>query len=245
MKNGPLDDVALGAYVVGSWLLDPREPCGRLPPGAFAATFTHGGDLVYSQRWSQGIARIFLTYRIEEGQLVTDQPSMPGEQRYPLTLDEAGRLHAYDLGERTIFVREEADEALDPDAGLLALAAVALRHGVAAASVAGPGAPFLMHEDGAGTRGLVRFVGEAPEHAHAAAARAAGALHDARACAFAVDGYLGGGSHGIHAIVVEASRRGRAGALLVAQPYTFDEHGRARASGEPTPPEETAHGLLS
>lgn len=244
MMQGFLDDGAARAHVVGSWLLDPHEPCAVVPPGMFAMTFTRAGDLVYSQRWSEGIERIFLTYRIEHGQLVTDQPSDPREQRTPLALDDAGRLLAYDLGERTCFVREMPGQELDPDAALLALAARAVRDALAATAAGAPVSPFLVHEDGAGQRSSQCFYADTPEEAQAAAEAAAKTLHEARTCVYVVDGYLGGGAHGMHALVIAASRRGRPSALVVAQPYTFDAQGRGRASGGFTPPEETGYGWL-
>lgn len=244
MTHAPLDDAALCAHVIGSWLLDPREPSERLPPGLFAATFTRAGDLVYSQRWEEGIERIVLTYRIEGGALVTEQPSVPGEQRSPLSLDDEGRLHSLDLGEPSIFAREAPDQQLDPDAALLALVSVAVRTGLASAAPTVAARSFLLHEDSAGERHLAHFDAATPEAARQAAEQAARTLVDAHACAYALDGYLGGGTHGMHAIVVEASRRGRACGLLLAQPYTFDAHGRAVPSGGLTPPEETARGWL-
>lgn len=244
MKHAPLDDASLREHVVGSWLLDPREPCDLVPPGEFAVTFTRAGDLVYSQRWSEGIERIFLTYRIEGGELVTDQPSAPREQRSRLVIDDAGRLHAHDLGAQTIFVRERDGDELDRDARLLALVAFTVRRSLTAASPRTAATPVLAHEDAEGRRALLHLDMPTPEEAHAAGELAALELHEAQLCAYALDGHLGGGTHGMHAIVVEASRRGAASGLLVAQPYTFDEHGRATPSGGLTPPEETPYSWL-
>ena len=212
-----IDTAALTARLLGSWRLDPAEPCTVATPGELAMTVTRAGELVYSDRARGGLQRIQLTYRVDGADLVTDQPSAPREQRSPLVFGADGRLYSHDLGAPAVFVRETAADILDPDAALSALAGFALRHGIASAGAGEPLIPFVVSEDGAGQRSLTRYVTDA------VGARAAGeaALRDSAATmyAFALDGYVTLDGKKTDAVIVEAGRRGRDRALVFVQPY--------------------------
>lgn len=212
------------ARLVGTWSLDPTEPCAIATPGELEATITRG-ELVYSN-FAKGLQRIQLTYRVDGGDIISDQPSAPQEQRSPIAFGEDGRLFLRDLGGPTIFVRTE--EPRDPDAALSALAGFALRHGIASAGPGDPIIPFVVIEEATGERRLIRFVTDAE------GARTAGeaelAKSDAAMYAFALDGFLTVDGAKTDAIIVEASRTGRDRALVFAQPYVL--HGdKAVASG--------------
>lgn len=202
------------ARLIGTWMLDPGEPCAIAPPGEMQVTITRS-ELVYSSFKQGGVQRIQLVYRVDGGDVITDQPSAPKEQRSPISFGEAGRLYLRDLGGPTIFVR--TDEPRDADAAMSALAGFALRHGIDSAGAGEPIIPFVVIEEADGTRKLVRFVTDAA--GARAAAEAQLASSDAAMYAFALDGYLTVDGVKTDAIIVEASRAGRARALVFAQPY--------------------------
>ncbi|MEO8549892.1 MAG: hypothetical protein ABI678_07955 [Kofleriaceae bacterium] len=202
------------ARLIGTWMLDPAEPCAVAPPGELQATITRN-EFVYSSFQQGGVQRIQLTYRVDGGDVITDQPSAPKEQRSPISFGEDGRLFLRDLGGPTIFVR--TDEARDPDAAMSALAGFALHHGIGSAGAGEPIIPFVVIEEADGTRKLVRFVTDAA--GARAAAEAQLASSDAAMYAFALDGYLTVDGQKTDAIIVEASRVGRDRALVFAQPY--------------------------
>lgn len=203
------------ARLVGTWMLDPDEPCAIAPPGELQATITRS-ELVYSSFQQGSVQRIQLTYRVDGGDLITDQPSAPKEQRSPISFGADGRLYLSDLGAPTIFVR--SNDARDPDAAMSALAGFALRHGIDSAGSGGPIIPFVMLEYTDGTRKLVRFVTDAAG-ARAAAEAELAKSSDVAMYAFALDGYLTIDGQKSDAILVEASREGRDRALVFAQPY--------------------------
>jgi hypothetical protein len=213
----PDDDDAIRAALLGGWRLD-AEASSPQAEAPLAATFTRAGELVYSRGQDQGLARILLVYRVEEGALVTDQPSHPGEQRTPVTFLADGRLMICDFGGRCVFA-PEGEPALDPDAGLYALASFALRHGVGSTSPDEPMTPFLVIEASDGRRSLTRIASNEAGRAEDVAKGLAAEAADAPLCAYACDGYLVEAGARADAIIVYASRRGRATALVLAQAY--------------------------
>jgi hypothetical protein len=218
-RAGEDDDDDLRSALVGSWRLDPARSSPQAEP-PLSATFTATGDLVYSRKVEGGLARILLTYRVEEGTLVTDQPSRPQEQRTPLTWLPGGELSLCDFGGRCVFTRETAGAHIDPDAALYALAGFALRHGVGSTGAEGPMTPFILTEEATGRRALTRIAGATAKGAEETARQvAAESSLDTLLCAYACDGYIVDDGERTDAIIVEASRRGRDGALVLAQAY--------------------------
>jgi hypothetical protein len=221
--GAPVVGAALAARLHGCWR---RVAGGGGPDRPAGLTVTSGGDLIHSQGGDSGLSRILLEYRVEDGDLITDQPSHPREERTPISFDGDGRLILVDLGAREIYARETAATAFDPDAALYALAAFALRHGVASAHAGDAMVPFLIGATVAGQRTLVRFVAASPESAREEAERAARGLGpEVTACAYAHDGYVRGPEGRVDAIIVEASRRDRPHALTVALAYLFPPGG--------------------
>ncbi|MEO8703088.1 MAG: hypothetical protein ABI867_23790 [Kofleriaceae bacterium] len=219
----PMSDADIARWLHGSWRLDPRVPCPVATPGRTAMTITASGDLVYSMVGEGGdIQRIQLTYRVDNGDLVTDQRSKPGEQRTPISLG-GDRAYLRDLGGSCVFMRDP--EPLDPDASLSALIGFALHHGVASATPGGAMSPFLAVETGDGKRMFIRFADAAPDSttARAAAERAAAEMQgNAVRCVYATDAVLTIGGERIEAIVVEGSRVGRTGAIMAGLRYVAD-----------------------
>lgn len=54
--------------------------------------FKEGGRLDYTICGAEKDQKIFLTYRVENNTLITDQPSHPGEERTHFALTEDGKL---------------------------------------------------------------------------------------------------------------------------------------------------------
>jgi hypothetical protein len=245
-SGAPIAGAALAARLHGSWRWVADGDRGEDLDGT-ALTITPGGDLIYSDPGgSGGIKRILLEYRVDGADLITDQPSHPREQRTPISFDGHGRLILADLRRRAVYTRENAADIFDPDAGLYALAGAALRHGVESAHAGDAIIPFLMSVDARGRKALIRFVADSPAGARAQAERAAAALDPDATCAYAYDGFLRQGDQRADAIIVEASRPGRAHALTVALAYAFPSSGgAAQASGAIVPFPDTTPSWLS
>lgn len=224
--------------------MDPSALHGRwravapLPAGIedHAIEFTPAGEAVYSVFEHEGIARMLLTWRLEGDVLVTDQPSEPREERTRFAIDAAGELRLGDPPGH--YRREGADRPSDPDARLYALVLFGLRHGVASASGEEPFIPFLVGEDARGLRQLRRIVAEDPAAAEQQARLLASSSSDFLRCVWTIDGRVTIEGRKLDAAIATGSERGRARALLLAQPYEPMAAGAQRigssiAAGEP------------
>jgi hypothetical protein len=67
--------------------------------------FTEDGQLVYTICGAEKDQKIFLTYRVENNSLVTDQPSHPREERTPFSFTEDGKLALIYEGQRELYIR--------------------------------------------------------------------------------------------------------------------------------------------
>jgi hypothetical protein len=104
---------------------------------------------------------------------------------------------------------------------------LALDHGVESVREGGPLIPFIIFER-SGERTLERFVAELLEQGEAHARQALANLPaEVTAYAFAYDGYLTVEGTRTDAIYVEASERGRAAGVRLAQRYTPKEGSRS------------------
>lgn len=81
-----LNDRSLDRSLLGKWSSEP---------GSGEDTnleFNEGGQLDYTIVGAEKLQKIFLTYRIENNTLITDQPSHPREERTPFMFTEDGKL---------------------------------------------------------------------------------------------------------------------------------------------------------
>lgn len=91
--------------LLGKWKSDPEHPATQANYGRVTQTFHEDGRLTYVIH-SPGKDQVMrLVYRVDGDELITDQPSAPGEHRTKFSFDEGGRLILEDEGERSRFVR--------------------------------------------------------------------------------------------------------------------------------------------
>lgn len=91
--------------LLGKWI---SEPGGSEIHESYEDTtleFKQGGRLDYTIHGSEKDQKIFLTYRVEDNILITDQPSHPREERTPFMFAEDGRLVLVYGGQRYLYVR--------------------------------------------------------------------------------------------------------------------------------------------
>ena len=77
-------------------------------PGSDEVTtleFKEDGQLEYTIYSTDKDQKIFLTYRVENNTLVTDQPSHPREERTPFTFTEDGKLALIYGDQRSLHIR--------------------------------------------------------------------------------------------------------------------------------------------
>jgi hypothetical protein len=85
--------------LIGKWL---SEPGGGEDT---ALEFMEGGRLDYTIHGVEKDQKIFLTYRVENNTLITDQPSHPREERTPFILTEDGKLVLVYGDQRSTYIR--------------------------------------------------------------------------------------------------------------------------------------------
>ena len=85
--------------LLGKWSSEPGSgECTTLD-------FKEGGCLEYTICGAQKDQKIFLTYRVEDNKIITDQPSHPQEERTPFELTDDGKLVLTYGDQRSIYKR--------------------------------------------------------------------------------------------------------------------------------------------
>ncbi len=81
--------------IFGEWRSDPNDADSLRRFGRVTLTFSDSGELMYTV--DRGAAKdiILMTYRVEGGWLVTNQPSAPREERTRFQLTKDGGLLLY------------------------------------------------------------------------------------------------------------------------------------------------------
>jgi len=95
------------AALLGTWTSDPEDIEGTREFGRATLDFEGDGQLTYTVHAEGKDQMMFLTFRVEGGTLVTDQPSSPREERTPFSIDPNGKLTLWFGGQRSVYVREE------------------------------------------------------------------------------------------------------------------------------------------
>jgi hypothetical protein len=82
----------MAVALIGRWTSDPTDVEGIREFGRAHLEFFPDGTLIYTAVDESKQQKMFLTYRVEGGVLITDQPSAPREERTPFTLTAEGKL---------------------------------------------------------------------------------------------------------------------------------------------------------
>lgn len=78
--------------LLGTWISDSEDIESIQKFGNVKLHFTEDGQLIYTIFNEHKDQKIFLTYRVENNVLITDQPSDPREERTKFQITEEGRL---------------------------------------------------------------------------------------------------------------------------------------------------------
>jgi hypothetical protein len=78
--------------LVGFWKSDERPVDAEPQEGDVTIEFNSDGSAVYAMHYTDKIQKVFLTYKVEGDELVTDQPSHPLVMRTKFTLMADGSL---------------------------------------------------------------------------------------------------------------------------------------------------------
>lgn len=93
--------------LVGTWVSDPEDPDGMREFGRATLEFEEDGQLTYTAHAHGKDQKIFLTFRVEDGALVTNQPSSPREERTAYSISPDGKLSLWLQGQHSVYVRED------------------------------------------------------------------------------------------------------------------------------------------
>jgi len=80
------------ANLLGTWKSDPRDSAGTNEYGDVTLKFSADGTLLYIVHESDRDQIMRLTYRTDEGFVITDQPSQPRPERTQYRINEDGIL---------------------------------------------------------------------------------------------------------------------------------------------------------
>lgn len=94
------------AALVGRWITDPEDVKSSQESEKTIIEFTDSGHLTYTIVGEDKDQKIFLTYRIESGLLVTNQPSHPREDQTPFSLTLDGKLVLEHGKQKSKYIRE-------------------------------------------------------------------------------------------------------------------------------------------
>lgn len=78
--------------LLGTWIQDPKDTESIRRFGNVRLHFTADGRLIYTILGEEKDQKIFLTYRVENNILITDQPSDPREERTNFQITQNGTL---------------------------------------------------------------------------------------------------------------------------------------------------------
>ena len=96
-----------GSSLVGVWETDPDDERSLREYGRVTLNFKPEGVLEYTIHTDGKRQIMLLTYRVDGGTLVTDQPSAPRLERTPCALMPDGRLRLGEGHLSTTYVRSE------------------------------------------------------------------------------------------------------------------------------------------
>ena len=93
--------------LIGTWMSDPEDEEGIREFGRVTLEFEEDGQLTYVVHAPGKDQKMFLRFRVEDGLLVTDQPSAPREERTAYSIGPNGKLNLWFGGRRSIYFRAE------------------------------------------------------------------------------------------------------------------------------------------
>lgn len=91
--------------LIGKWISGSQGSEGAKIYGQITMEFKHNGQLIYTIHGKDKDQIVLLTYLVDNGFIVTNQPSHPHEERTPFSFTLDGRLSLTYDGTLSYFVR--------------------------------------------------------------------------------------------------------------------------------------------
>jgi hypothetical protein len=92
--------------LIGRWTTDPNDKASLRESGRVSLVFENDGKLTYIIHGEKKDEVMALTYRVEGGMVITDQPSAPREEHTAFTLTPDGKLVLEFGGIRSHYMRD-------------------------------------------------------------------------------------------------------------------------------------------
>jgi hypothetical protein len=95
------------AELLGSWSSDSNDREANDEFGNVSLTFKPDGSLTYTIHAESTDQKMFLTWQVVDGVLITNQPSAPREERTTYSIDADGKLTLWYQGRPNGFIRAD------------------------------------------------------------------------------------------------------------------------------------------
>lgn len=92
--------------IIGKWITDPEDVDAVREYGQVTQEFMPDGRLIYTIHADSTDQVMYLTYRIEGGEIITDQLSDPREERTPFQVTEDGKLILGEPPNESSYIRQ-------------------------------------------------------------------------------------------------------------------------------------------
>jgi hypothetical protein len=90
---------------VGRWITDPTDDNNAGRYGSVSMEFSADGNLTYTLHAEKENRVMLLTYRVDDGSIISNQPSHPRKERTQFTITPDGKLVLTNNGVLTRYIR--------------------------------------------------------------------------------------------------------------------------------------------
>ncbi|MFH0790480.1 MAG: hypothetical protein V2A64_02510 [Candidatus Omnitrophota bacterium] len=100
--------------LIGTWITDLQDIKSLEEFGRVTLKFKKDGRLDYIIHLEDKYQKILLVYKVENGVIITDQPSKPHEERTPYTITPEGKLLMFYNNKKVTYVRLNVEQCMQP-----------------------------------------------------------------------------------------------------------------------------------
>ncbi len=97
---------------LGRWRSDPTDEDAIEEYGEVSLEFRADGQLIYVIHAGEKAQIMYLNFRIQDGELITNQPSAPGEERTSFDVMPDGSLVLRFGGKESRYIRNQSPDLL-------------------------------------------------------------------------------------------------------------------------------------
>ncbi len=98
-----MDDVR---KILGIWFIDPKDSENVDEYGRVTLEFQRDNKLIYTIHCEGKTQHMFLTYKLENGFLITDQPSHPNVEKTQYKFTDDGKLVLKYINKKATFIKK-------------------------------------------------------------------------------------------------------------------------------------------